>query len=146
MSQAIEARARAVRWTFGLVEFDESRWELSVAGSTVELERKPLEVLACLLRHAGEVVTKDELLESVWPGRVVVEAALTNALVKLRRALGEAASEMILTIPKVGYRLAAQVSRQTVNALPPESRLQAGQSVPRRPHWKLADRDRKSVV
>lgn len=140
MSQAGEANTRAFRWIFGNVEFDESRWELVVAGVIVELERKPQLVLAYLLRHAGEVVTKDELLESVWEHQVVVEAALTNAVGKLRRALGEAAGEMILTVPKVGYRLAAQVSRRAVAVLPPESRLLVGESVPRRPHWKLSDR------
>lgn len=44
-------------------------------------------------------------LEGVWPNRVVVEAALTNAIGKLRRGVGEAAGEMIVTVPKVGYRL-----------------------------------------
>ena len=140
MSQAVEENARAFRWAFGNVEFDESRWELTVAGVAVELERKPLGVLAYLLRHAGEVVTKDELLEGVWPNRVVVEAALTNAIGKLRRGVGEAAAEMIVTVSKVGYRLDAPVKRQTVVSLPPESRLVAGHSVPRRPHWKLVDR------
>lgn len=51
------------------------------------MECKPLEVLSELLRHAGDVVTKDELLERVWAGRIVVKGALTNAIGKLRPAL-----------------------------------------------------------
>ena len=51
--------AKAYRWRFGKAEFDEARWQLQVGGQDVELERKPLEVLQYLLRHAGEAVTKE---------------------------------------------------------------------------------------
>ena len=101
--------ARAYRWSFGKAEFDEARWQLWVAGQGVDLEHKPLEVLQYLLRHAGEAVTKEELLSSVWAGRVVVEAVLTNAVGKLRRALGDEMQDIVVTLPKVGYRLAVPV-------------------------------------
>lgn len=131
------AGARTYCWTFGNAEFDEARWQLRVAGQNVELEHKPLEVLQYLLRHAGEAVTKDELLASVWAGRVVVEAVLTNAVGKLRRALADEAQDIIQTLPRVGYRLAAPVARKPVEFLPDASRLEAGDTVPRRPNWKL---------
>ena len=51
-------------WCFGDYEVDEKRRDLRVRGTTVELEAKPWEVLHQLLLHAGEVVTKEELLES----------------------------------------------------------------------------------
>lgn len=124
-------------WSFGNAEFDEARWELRVAGRPVELERRPLEVLQYLLRHAGEVVTRDELLAAAWAGRVVVEAVLTNAIGKLRRALGDEAQSIVTTLPRVGYRLGVPVSRRAVEFLPAASRLQAGGSVPRRPNWSL---------
>lgn len=124
-------------WSFGRCEFDESRWELRVAGEPVELERKPAEVLQYLLRHAGEVVTKAELLGSVWAGRVVVEAVLTNAVGKVRKALEGSGQEIVATLPKVGYRLVVPVSRRMVEYLPEDSRLQAGDAVPRRQNWKL---------
>jgi len=132
--------AAGYRWTFAQAQFDEARWELSVNGLSVELERKPLELLAHLLRHAGEVLTKDELLESVWTGRIVVEAALTNAVGKLRRAIGDDAQRVIVTVPRVGYRLDGPVSRKAVQALPPASMLAAGDAVPRRPNYRLVDR------
>ncbi|WP_271679941.1 protein kinase domain-containing protein [Thermomonas mangrovi] len=131
------AGARTYCWTFGNAEFDEARWQLRVAGQNVELEHKPLEVLQYLLRHAGEAVTKDELLASVWAGRVVVEAVLTNAVGKLRRALADEAQDIIQTLPRVGYRLAAPVARKPVEFLPDASRMEAGDTVPRRPNWKL---------
>ena len=55
-------------WRFAHFEFDESSRELRANGDVVELESKPLEVLYQLLLRAGEVVTKEELLETVWPG------------------------------------------------------------------------------
>ena len=66
-------------WRFGAYEFDESSRELRVGGQASDLEAKPLEVLYQLLTHAGEVVTKDELLESVWPDTSVVDGSLATA-------------------------------------------------------------------
>ena len=125
------------RWKFAEAEFDEARWELLVVGTPVRLERKPLEVLACLLRHAGEVVTKDELLDSAWAGRIVVEAALTNAIGKLRLALKDSDQSLIVTVPRVGYRLMGKVERKSISRLAPPSQLRQGDAVPRRPNWKL---------
>jgi non-specific serine/threonine protein kinase len=102
------------RYRFGTAEFDEARFELKVAGLPVEVEKRALDVLAYLLRHAGEVVTKEELLEQVWAGRITVEKVLPNAINKLRRALGEANANLISTQARVGYRLDAQVTRTAV--------------------------------
>ena len=101
MDQGVGAghAGKAYCWTFGNAEFDEARWQLRVAGQDVELEHKPLEVLQYLLRHAGEAVTKDELLAEVWAGRIVVEAVLTNAVGKLRRALADEAQDIVTTLP-----------------------------------------------
>ena len=127
-------------WTFGGREFDESRLELRVNGTPVDLELKPLEVLVQLLLHAGEVVTKDQLLEAVWPGLSVVEGSLTTAVHKLRKALGDDDSSVIVTVPRVGYRLAAEVlsSDNRKSSFPAELSFQAGQPVPGRAHWSLA--------
>ena len=76
-------------WSFGDYSFDERRLELVVAGEIIDVEPRPLELLRHLLRHAGALVTKDELLEAVWPGRVTSEAVLTKTVAKLRQALGE---------------------------------------------------------
>ncbi len=124
-------------WSFGNVEFDEGRWQLGVDGTAVELERKPLEVLQYLLRHAGEAVTKEELLSIIWADRVVVEAVLTNAIGKLRKALGDEGPGIIITLPRIGYRLDGRVTRRAVEHVPQASRLQPGDSVPRRGNWIL---------
>jgi eukaryotic-like serine/threonine-protein kinase len=128
----------AYRHRFGTVEFDEARFELTVGGLRVDLERRPLEVLAMLLRHAGEVVTKDELLETIWTGRVTVENVLANAIAKLRKGIGEANAERIVTQARVGYRLTGPVERIAVGRrFANRLNLAAGQSVPQRENFVL---------
>lgn len=102
------------RYRFGTVEFDEVRFELVVGGLAVELEQKPLQVLGELLRHVGEVVTKQELLAHVWAGRPTVDNVLPNAVAKLRKALGGTEAERIVTLPRIGYRLNGPVERTAV--------------------------------
>jgi DNA-binding winged helix-turn-helix (wHTH) protein/TolB-like protein len=100
--------SRGCVWHFGECSFDELRYELRVRDKVVELEAKPLEVLHQLLLRAGDVVRKEDLLDSVWPGVLVVDASLANAVSKLRKVLGEDDS-IIKTVPKVGYRLSVPV-------------------------------------
>lgn len=126
-------------WSFGTTDFDEGRWQLSVEGVVVELERKPLEVLQYLLRHAGEAVTKEELLSTVWADRIVVEAVLTNAVGKLRKALQDEEQRIILTLTKVGYRLDTKVKRRVAEHVPKASRLNVSDTVPRRNNWRLKE-------
>ena len=100
-------------WRFGECEFDELRHELRVKGTPVEMESKPLEVLHQLLQYPGEVLTKEELLQGVWPGLTVVDGSLTTAVSKLRKALGE--DQIVVTVPRVGYRMGVPVeTRETV--------------------------------
>lgn len=107
-------------WYFAECEFDEVRHELRVRGSIAELEAKPLEVLHQLLLHAGDVVHKEELLETVWPGVLVVDASLATAVSKLRKALVDG-DTIIKTVPKIGYRLAVPVRCEFSPQLSPTS-------------------------
>ena len=76
------------------------------------LTSKAVSVLIELARHAGNTVTRDQLLDSVWAGRVTTPDVLTQAIKDLRRAFGDDAKppRYIETIPKVGYRLLAVVT------------------------------------
>jgi len=135
-----QAEGLAYIWWFGQVEFDEPNWRLIVGGRDVEAELKPLEVLAFLLRHAGEVVTKEELLEAVWPGVIVVEAAVANAVAKLRKALGEDSQQCIVTVHKVGYRFAGALRRKSItHPVPMRIDLKPGAAVPGRPQWRVTE-------
>lgn len=99
-------------WRFAGCEFDPLRRELRVRGAVADVEAKPLEVLHQLLLRAGEVVTKEELLEAVWPGLTVVDGSLATAVSKLRRALGD--DDVIVTLPRIGYRIGVAVARGPV--------------------------------
>lgn len=76
------------------------------------LTSKAVAVLIELVRHAGDTVMRDQLLDRVWADRVTTPDVLTQAIKELRRAFGDDAkpSRYIETIPKVGYRLLAPVS------------------------------------
>lgn len=95
-------------WRFAGCEFDGLRYELRVGGEAVEMERRPLDLLRYLLLKHGEVAKKEELLEAVWPGVLVVDASLATAVSKLRKAFGE--QDVIQTVPRVGYRIAVPVT------------------------------------
>ena len=137
---ASPAGAPLYRYRFGAAEFDESRLELSIGGLTVEIQQKPLQVLAVLLRRPGELVSREELLETVWADRITVEQVLANAVAKLRRALGESDGARIVTVPRSGYRFAGPVERlavglRTVSKLD----LHAGNVVPSRENFVLVE-------
>ena len=130
--------ASLFRWRFGAVEFDESRHELRIAGLPVDMEHKPLQVLAVLLRHVGEVVTKEELFDAVWAGRVTVDHVLATAVGKLRKALDAAGENRIATVPRVGYRLDGPVERVAQGQrLDRAMAFAAGQPGPGRDHFLL---------
>jgi DNA-binding winged helix-turn-helix (wHTH) protein/serine/threonine protein kinase len=125
-------------WRFADYEFDELGRELRVKGRPVDLEVKPLEVLLQLLLHSGEVVTKEELLDSVWPDVTVVDGSLATAVSKLRKAMGDEDHPAIVTVPRVGYRLAVPVYCKTVAAPSgPELGFRTGEIVPGREQWRL---------
>jgi DNA-binding winged helix-turn-helix (wHTH) protein/serine/threonine protein kinase len=132
-------------WRFGECQVDELKRELRVRGAQVDLEAKPWAVLHQLLLHAGEVVTKEELLDAVWPGLTVVDGSLATAVSKLRKALGD--DSIVVTLPRIGYRLAAPVQTSPVTApSSPELHFAVGQTVPGREQWRLERRLDRSLL
>ena len=125
-------------WRFANAEFDESRWELKVAGQVVELEPRPLALLQQLLRNAGEVLTHEELLDAVYGRRHISEGVIANAVAKLRKALGDDERSLIVTVPRIGYRLATRVTTHATAPPPaPSLELKAGDAIAHRTHWNL---------
>lgn len=132
------SRRRRRLWRFADAEFDEASWTLRVGSMPMPLEGKPLEVLHELLLRAGEVVTKDEILDAVWPGVTVVEGSLSTAISKLRKALGEAGNSIVATVARVGYRLSVPVVVDSIDTpLAPRFAFVAGDAVPGRKSWQL---------
>src|ERR1700740_2220519 len=103
--------------SFGSFEVNPSTGELPKQGIRIKLHEKPLQVLLALLEHPGEVVTRKELQERLWPGDTFVEFenGLNNAISRLREALSDTAESprFIETVPRHGYRFLPEVSQSS---------------------------------
>jgi TolB-like protein/DNA-binding winged helix-turn-helix (wHTH) protein/Tfp pilus assembly protein PilF len=90
--------------------------ELFRNGSKLKISGHPIEVLAILLEHPGELVTRETLQKRIWPDNTFVdfEQILNNSIGKIRRALGDRAESprFIETLPRLGYRFIAQVQNE----------------------------------
>lgn len=94
-------------YRFGEFELDEGGRSLTLAGAPVELQPKVFDLLAYLVRHAGRVVPKDELLDQLWPDVTVTEASLQRAVSLLRTALRQGDLDGALkSYVRHGYRFA----------------------------------------
>ena len=92
---------------------------------SLTLAHTHLELLLCLIRHAGENVTKETMLNEVWPNKVVTEEVLSVAISQIRKSLGDNARSptYIKTIPGIGYRFIAEVSELPASQLPEKSQM-----------------------
>src|SRR5260370_27215064 len=126
---------------FGAFAVDLRSGELHKEGVKLKLQEQPFRLLALLLEHPGEVVTRDELRNRLWPEDTfgAFDDGLNTAIKKLRDALGDSAEDpqLIETLPKHGYRFILPVT--TIAAAPsPEYSTQtrdAASEVLRHPLW-----------
>ncbi|WP_295683378.1 tetratricopeptide repeat protein [uncultured Nevskia sp.] len=134
----------SARWRFGPFELDETSRELRHGGVVVTIEAKPLNMLMLFLRNPGELVTKDELLDKLWTGRIVGEAVIGNCVKRLRQVLGEDASGWLRSVHGIGYRFDGPVQLvEDQRATPPAAPkldFQPGDQPPFRPNWQLLRR------
>jgi pimeloyl-ACP methyl ester carboxylesterase len=94
------------------LELDSGRYELRRDGVPVSLEPQAFDVLAYLAAHRDRLVPKNELMDAVWGGRFVTEAAVTSRIKQARRAVGDdgQAQQVIRTVHGRGYRFVAPVT------------------------------------
>ena len=106
------------RYAFGDFELDVDERRLVKAGMPVAVPPKTFDVLAHLVRSAGRLVTKRELLERVWPDAFVEEGILSVHVSGMRKALGDddRAPRFIETVARSGYRFVARVKRVSAPA------------------------------
>ena len=121
-------KERSQHYRFGSFELDPNSGELRKSGLRIKLEDQPFRLLAELVAHPGEVLTREELRAGLWPEDTYVEfdRSLTRAVNKVRVALGDNAANprFIETLPRRGYRFVAPVAPVlAVEALLPQ-RLQ----------------------
>ncbi len=105
---------------FGPFEVDFRAGELLKNGRRIRLQDQPLQVLAMLLEHPGNVVTRDEFRQKLWPNDTFVDFdhGLNNAINRLRDALNDSAEapRFIETLPRRGYRFISQVESEAISA------------------------------
>lgn len=139
MESSDAADSNQYSYRFGSAEFNEARFELRVAGLVIDVQHKPLQLLALLLAAAGEVVSKEVISARIWADRPTVENVIANAVSKLRNALGADNGGVIVTVPKLGYRFVGSLERVvTGRGLSTRMALQAGMPVAGREHWLLS--------
>ena len=101
------------RLRFGVFELDLRAGELRKHGLRVRLQEQPFQVLATLLKHPGEVVTREELQKKLWPADTFVDFdhGLNKTINKIREALGDSAESprFVETVSRRGYRFLAEV-------------------------------------
>ena len=99
-------------YEFGEFRLDVMKRLLTRAGVAVPLYSKAFDLLLVLVQNSGRDLSKDELLEAVWPGQILEEANLTVTMSVVRKALGEKASQprLIVTLPGHGYRFITDIA------------------------------------
>jgi Tol biopolymer transport system component/DNA-binding winged helix-turn-helix (wHTH) protein len=127
------------------VEIRRDSRELIVRGEVKRLPWRAFDVLLLLADHAGEVVSKEQLLQTVWGGAAIDDSNITQAVAQIRKAMGEYApgQSYIETIPRIGYRiyapaLTARVPPPMEAPVPPAPQLRpASEAVVGKRNWGL---------
>jgi TolB-like protein/Tfp pilus assembly protein PilF len=109
----------AMTSSFGPLVLDRERRTLTRQGMPVPIGHRGYVLLETLLDAAGEPVSKDILMERAWPGTVIEESNLSVQISALRKVLGEGGDSLIVTVPRIGYRLVAQPKRAEPGRGPP---------------------------
>jgi DNA-binding winged helix-turn-helix (wHTH) protein len=84
---------------------------LRSAGEEIYLRPKTFQTLLLLIEHRDRIVTKDEIIERLWPGTAVTDDTLVQSIVEIRKALGDDARQgrFVRTLPKSGYRFVGHI-------------------------------------
>src|SRR5215471_4503682 len=122
------------RVSFGVFDLDLRTGELRKHGVRVRLQRQPFDVLAVLIQRAGDVVTREELQQKLWPANTFVdfEHGLNKAINKIRDALGDSADapRFVETVARRGYRFLADVRVSAPASVPAPASMPAAAPVP----------------
>ena len=118
----MEAPPSRPTYRFGEFEFDPASGELHKDGAKVRLQEQPFQILTLLLKRPGEVVTREEVRQALWPGDTFVDfdVGLNSAIKRLRDALNDSAENprFVETLPRRGYRFVAALETSP-GAAPP---------------------------
>lgn len=118
--RSLDSHVEHIVYVFEGFRLDAGRRQLSSSGGVVvPLNSRAMEALVMLVARAGELVTKRQLLEGVWPAAVVEDNNINQCVLAIRKALGETAgaNRFIMTVPGRGYRFVAPVTAQKRESL-----------------------------
>ncbi|GAA3765336.1 winged helix-turn-helix domain-containing protein [Terriglobus aquaticus] len=126
-----KSEAGAALYRFAGYELDCDRWQLRFGSDPVTLHRRSFDLLLCLVRAHPRVVSRDDLMDAVWPGQFVDENNLAQQVSTLRKAMTRhpEATRLVETVPGRGYRLACDV--EAVDSASPGLVLSSEQSITR---------------
>lgn len=133
MSEPSNTPNKSMAYRFGEFELNAALGELHKSGEVVDVQKRVLDLLLFLVQHRDRTLSKDELQDGVWPGTVISETALTRAVMKARRAVGDdaATQAFIKTLHGQGYRFVGaveEVSAELVTPLPAKTGAAEGAS------------------
>ncbi|HEX2633524.1 MAG TPA: winged helix-turn-helix domain-containing protein, partial [Bradyrhizobium sp.] len=122
-----------LKYQFSEFEIDLNQQELRRLGEAVHIEPQVFDLIVHLVRNHERIVSKDELIETIWNGRIISEAALSSRINGARRALGDNGNDqaLIRTLHKRGFRFVGDV--QAIDAGAPTTDTQAAPLAPDRP-------------
>lgn len=106
-------------YAFGPFELDERRFELRRDGEPVALQRRAFDMLLYLIRNAGAVCTREDLIRHVWNGAHVTKDAIAHAALLVRTALDDDDGAFVRTVRGRGYSFDAELTVRPDRATPP---------------------------
>lgn len=120
-----------MQFRFGDCSLDPARRELRRSGKPVTIEPQVFDLVEYLIRQRHQVVSRDELIEHVWGGRIVSESTLATRINAARKAIGDDGSRqaLIKTIVRKGVRFIAEVLEQASTDVPLQSEVPPAQSI-----------------
>ena len=120
--------------------------ELTRGGESIAVEPQVFDLLVHLVENRDHVVTKDDLIETVWDGRIVSESTLTSRINAARKAVGDSGKDqtVIRTIARKGFRFVGDVQPQAANG--GEARARCAPAARRPPASRSTGNSRRSIA
>src|SRR5262252_5328210 len=121
-----------MRFVFEDHVLDPDRRELMRGSDAIAVGPQVFDLLTYLLRNRERVVTKDDLIESVWGGRIVSESTLTSHINAVRKAIGDSGEEqrLVRTVSRKGFRFVGKIKEASADRVTPRSELAKSEGSP----------------